>query len=49
MYFKSRHIKAVLFAKCGFVVVKDLLTTMQRFHFVHIRVKKWIKPREEGL
>jgi len=40
MYFKNRHIKAVPFTKCGFAVVKDLTTTMQRFHFVHIRESK---------
>lgn len=47
MYFKNRRIKAVLFVKCGFATTKDLPTTAQRFHSVHI--KNQIKSREVDL
>lgn len=49
MYFKNRHIKAVLFVKCGFAITKHLPKNMQRFHSVHIKVKKKIKSRELDL
>lgn len=39
MNFQNKHIKAVLFVKCGFAITKHLPKTMQRFLSVHIKVK----------
>lgn len=40
MHFKNKHMEAVPFTECGFAVVTDLPTGMQRFHLANIRGSK---------